>query len=155
LFIWARPPRFFSGRPTRACALPAPADKPAPPISSTAARHCAAAHPSALSLHRSVRSARVSAAHVARERRPRAATGRRPPVGARPHGTPASRGTPTPGPQLFPPLFLPLPRCRRVARSPLTLLHSFSRLHSSPTPPLERPSLPTAPHTRTAASSHR
>jgi hypothetical protein len=62
---------------------------------------------------------------------------------------------PCPDPQLFPPLFPPLPRCRRVARSPLTLLHSSSRLHSSPTPPLERPSLPTTPHTWTAASGHR
>jgi hypothetical protein len=52
-------------------------------------------------------------------------------------------------------LFPPLPRCRRAARSPLTLLHSSSRLHSSPTPPLECPSLPTTPRTRTTASSHR
>jgi hypothetical protein len=33
--------------------------------------------------------------------------------------------------------------------------HSSSRLHSSPTPPLERPSLPTAPRTQTTTSSHR
>jgi hypothetical protein len=52
-------------------------------------------------------------------------------------------------------LFPPLSRYRRAARSPLTLLHSSSRLHSSPTPPLECPSLPTTPRTRTTASSHR
>jgi hypothetical protein len=52
-------------------------------------------------------------------------------------------------------LFSPLPRCHRAARSPLALLHSSSHLHSSPTPPLERPSLPTAPRTRTPTSSHR
>jgi hypothetical protein len=52
-------------------------------------------------------------------------------------------------------LFSPLPRCRRAALSPLALLHSSSHLHSSPTPPLERLSLPTAPRTWTAASSHR
>jgi hypothetical protein len=52
-------------------------------------------------------------------------------------------------------LFPPLPRCRRAARSPLAPLHSSSHLHSSPTPPLKRPSLPTSPRTWTAASSHR
>jgi hypothetical protein len=76
------------------------------------------------------------------------------PVGARPHGTPAPCGTPTPRPHLFPPLFpsaaLPSSRSLPARAAPLV-----SRLHSSPTFPLERPSLPTAPRTRTAASGHR
>jgi hypothetical protein len=57
-------------------------------------------------------------------------------------------------PHLFPPLS-PLPRCHRAARSPLALLHSFSHPHSSLTPPLERPSFPTTPRTRTTTSGHR
>jgi hypothetical protein len=52
-------------------------------------------------------------------------------------------------------LFSLLPRCRRATRSPLALLHLSSCLHSSLTPPLERPSLPTAPYTWTAASIYR
>jgi hypothetical protein len=105
----------------------APADRPAPPVSDTAARHCAAAHPLSASLPRSVRPACARVVHVARERCARAAAGRRPPIGARPHGTPAPCGTPhARDPHFFPPLS-PLPRCRRAARSQLALLHSFSR----------------------------
>jgi hypothetical protein len=128
-----------------------PIDRPAPLVSGTTARHCVVAHPSGASLPRSVRPARARAAHVARERLTQAAVGRRPPVGARPHGTPA----PTPRTPHFLPPLSPLLRCRRAARSPLALLHSFPSPHSSPTPSLERPSFPTAPRTRTAASSHR
>jgi hypothetical protein len=106
-----------------------PADTPVPPISSTAARHCAAAHPSGASLRHSVRPARARAAHVARECRTRAAVGRRPPVRARPHGTP------TPGTPHFSLLF---PLCHAAAE-PLALLHSspllsdpFSRVSEHP-----------------------
>jgi hypothetical protein len=98
-----------------------PTDRSALPVSSTAARYCAAA-PHQTSL-------------------PSLFLSWHPPPHAR---------TPT-----FSLLFSPLPRCHRAASSPLALLHSSSRLHSSPTPPLERPSLPTAPRTRTAASGHR
>jgi hypothetical protein len=88
----------------------APADRPASPVSDTAARHCAAAHPSAPSLPAQCRA--------------RAAAGRRPPIGGRPHGTPAPHGTPPPhaqDPHFFPPLS-PLLRCRRAARAaPLVL----------------------------------
>jgi hypothetical protein len=69
-----------------------------------------------LSLPCSVRSALARVAHVARERRARAAAGRRPPVRARPHGTPALRGTPMPGTPTF---SLPFPLCRAAAE-PLT-----------------------------------
>jgi hypothetical protein len=105
--------RFFSGQPTRAHALPAPADRPAPPVSGTAARHCAAAHTSEVS-YLSVPAGNAHAAHVAREHRARATAGRRPSVGARPHDTPAPCGTPTPGPPPFPSSF---PLCRAAAES--------------------------------------
>jgi hypothetical protein len=131
----------------------APADRPAPPVSGIAVWHYAAAHPSDASLSRSVRPARACGA-----RRPRApclgrcwapSSGwgqapRHPRAAWHPHAR---------DPHLFPPLS-PLPRCCRAARSPLTLLHSSSRPHSSLTPSLERPSFPTAPRTQTAASRH-
>jgi hypothetical protein len=134
----------------------APADRPAPPVSGTVVRHCATAHPSAPYLP-ALSGRHARAAHVAHERRARAAAGCRPQVGARPHGTSAPCGTPppTPGTPTFFPHHSPLPHCRRAARSLLALLHSFPRPHSSSTPPLERPSFPTAPHTRTAAFGHR
>jgi hypothetical protein len=81
------------------------------------------------------------------------------------HGRGAAR-RPGPGPMTpsraawyfhsrTPSLFFPsLPR-RRPHRSKRDRAHSFSHLHSSPTPPLERPSLPIAPRTQTAASGHR
>jgi hypothetical protein len=96
-----------------------------------------------LSLPCSVRSALARVAHVARERRARAAAGRHPPVRARPHGTSTLHGTPPPHAwtPTFSLLFSPLPRCRRAARSPLALLHSSSHLHSSraPEPPHRSP----------------
>jgi hypothetical protein len=52
----------------------APADRAAPPVSGTATRHCAAAHLSALSLP-ALSGRHARAAHVARERRARAAAG--------------------------------------------------------------------------------
>jgi hypothetical protein len=133
----------------------APADRLAPPISGTAAWHCAAAHPSGASLlalsdwhARARRTSSVSAA-----------------LGPLPGGDRQSRPGPTaplrrvappcPGPPTFFPPLSPLSRCRRAARSPLALLHSFPRPHSSPTPPLERPSFPTAPRTQTTAGDHR
>jgi hypothetical protein len=96
---------------SRAPALPAPADRPAPPVSGTAARHCAAAHPSDIS-PLSVSSGNARATHVAHERRARAAAGHHPPIGARPHGILAPRGTPTPGPPPFP---SSSPLCRAAA----------------------------------------
>jgi hypothetical protein len=39
-------PRAFAQPRAYACALPAPTDRPAPPVSGTTARHCATAHPS-------------------------------------------------------------------------------------------------------------
>jgi hypothetical protein len=107
-------------------------------------------HPSDASLS-FVSAGNACAAHVAHERHARAAARRCPPVGARPHGTPTLRGTPRPNPTLSPPL------CCIAAEPfpPRSLSRSFSRLHSSPTPPLEHPTLPTASHARTAASGHR
>jgi hypothetical protein len=128
-----------------------PTDRMAPPVSGTAARHCAAAHLSALSLPA------LSDQH-ARARRTSpvsAALGPLPGDACRsgPGPTAPTRrvAPPRPRPPTFFPLS-PLPRCRRAARSPLALLHSLLRPHSSPTPPLERSSFPTAPRTRTAAS---
>jgi hypothetical protein len=131
----------------------APADRPAPPVSGTATRHCAAAHLSAPSLPA------LSGRHARGSRRPRA------PRSSRCRGTPTGRGQAprhpraawhphARDPHLFPPLF-PLPRCRRATRSSLALLHSFPRPHSSLTPSLERPSFPTTPRTQTATSGHR
>jgi hypothetical protein len=120
---------------------PAPTDRPAPPISGTVTRHCAAAHPSAPSLPRSVRPARARAAHVARERHARAAAAHRPSVRARPHGTPAPCGTPMPRPHLFPPLFpsaaLPPSRSLTTRAAPLILPSPFLSDPSSraPEPP--------------------
>jgi hypothetical protein len=110
----------------RADLPPTPADRPAPPVSGIAARHCAAAHPSDASLPRSVRQTRARAAHVAHECCARATAGRRPPVEARPHGTPAPRGTPTPGPPPFPSslspsVALPLSRSLPAHAAPLVL----------------------------------
>jgi hypothetical protein len=119
-----------------------PADRPAPPVSGTAARHCAAAHSSDAS-PLSVSTGNARAAHVAPERHARAAAGRRPPVGARPHGTPAARGTPTPGtptfsPLSFPSVALPLSRSLPARATPLVL----------PSPLLSDPSsrAPELPH---------
>jgi hypothetical protein len=94
-------------------------------------------HPSDASLP-FVSAGNACAAHVAHERHARAAARRCPPVGARPHGTPTLRGTPRPNPTLSPPL------CCIAAEPfpPRSLSRSFSRLHSSPTPPLEHPTLP-------------
>jgi hypothetical protein len=64
----------------------------------------------------------------------------------------AAQATPTTGPPLS---FLSLSTAPTTAPLKRDHAHSFSRLHSSSTPPLERPSLPTAPCTRTAASGHR
>jgi hypothetical protein len=103
---------------------PAPADKPAPPVSGTTAQHCVAAHPSAPSLP-ALSGRHARATHVARERRARAAAGQRLPVGARPHGTPAPCGTPPPrlGPPPFPSSFpsaaLPTSRSLPARAAPL------------------------------------
>jgi hypothetical protein len=130
----------------RADLSPTPADRPAPPVSGIAARHCAAAHPSDASLPRSVRQTRARAAHVAHERRARATAGRRPPVGARPHGTPAPRGTPTPGPPPFPSslspsVALPPSRSLPARAAPLVLLSPLLSDTSSraPEPPHRSP----------------
>jgi hypothetical protein len=120
-------PRFLL-RPAHACpratrALPAPADRSAPPVSGTAARHCGAAHPSdATPLSVSVGNA--CAAHVARECHAQASAGRRPPIGARPHGTP------TPGLPPFPSSF---PLCCAAAEP---LAH---RSRCSTRPPVSTP----------------
>jgi hypothetical protein len=137
-------PAFFAGRPMRAGALHHAADRPAPPVSGTAARHCAAAHPSGASLP-ALSGRHARAAHVVRELHARAAgRGQAPrhPLAAW-HPTP---GTPTFFPPHFPSAALPPSRSR---------VDSSSRPHSSPTPSLERPSFPTAPLTQTAASDHR
>ncbi len=120
---------------------PKPSDRSTPPVSGTAARHCAAAHPPAPSLLRSIRPARARGARRPRApcsgycRAPSTSRGQAP---WHPHAAwhPHART-----PHLFPPLFPSLPRCRRIARSPLALLHSSSRLHCSraPEPPHHSP----------------
>jgi hypothetical protein len=72
--------------------------------------------------------------------------------GQAPRHRPAPRGTSAAGPPLS---FLSLSAALTTAPLKRDRAHSSSRLHSSPSPPLERPSLPTTPHTRTVASSHR
>jgi hypothetical protein len=114
-----------------------PADRPAPPVSDTATRHCAAAHPSAPSLP-ALSGRHTRAAHVARERRARAAAGRRSPVGDWPHGTPAPCGTHhARDPHLFPPLSL----CRAVAEPLAPRSCCYTR---SPVPTPLRPLLSSA-----------
>jgi hypothetical protein len=71
--------------------------------------------------------------------------------GPGPTAPPRRVAPPRPGP---PPFSLLFPLCRAAAE-PLALLHSFPHPHSSPTPSLERPSFPTAPHTWTATGDHR
>jgi hypothetical protein len=97
-------------------------DRSDPPVSGTAARHCARAN-----------------AGAARRSGPDPTA---PPRRVAPHARPP---------------FLPfLPLCRAAAEPfpPRSLPHSFSCLHSSPTPPLERPTLPTTSRARTTASDH-
>jgi hypothetical protein len=125
----------------------APADRPAPPVSGTVAQHCAAAHPSGVSLpalsNRNARTRRTSPTSAAIG--PLPGDARRAPWHPRAAWHPHARD-----PHLFPSSFpsAALPPSR-------SLLHSFPRPYSSPTVPLERPSFPTAPRTRTATSGHR
>jgi hypothetical protein len=144
-------PAFFAGRPTCARALHRAADRLTPPVSGITARHCAAAHLSVLSLPA------LSGWH-ARARRPRA------PCLGRCRATTTSRGQAPRNPRAAwhhhardPPFSLFFPLCSAAAEplAPRSRVDSSSRPHSSLTPSLERPSFPTAPRTRTAASEHR
>jgi hypothetical protein len=136
-------PAFFSDRPTRARA------PPAPPRS-----HC----------HRGLPGRRQRAAARTAMRRPCAS---HPGRGRPGHGRGAAHRS-GPGPTTSsrtashfrgrtpPPLsFLSPSVAPTIAPLKRDRTHSFSRLHSSSTPPLEHPSLPTTPRTRTAASDHR
>jgi hypothetical protein len=109
-------PRPLTGRPCLSAARP-PGTVPLP------TRHCAA--------------------HVARERHTRATTGRRPPIGAGPHGTPTPRGTPHAWTThffrpLFPSAALPPSHSLTACAAPLVL----------PSPLLSDPSsrVPEPPH---------
>jgi hypothetical protein len=88
---------------SRARALPAPTDRPAPPVSGTAARHCAATHlsdVSPLSVSTATRARRTSPTSV--ELRPLSGTVRW--SGPGPTAPPRRVAPPRPDPHLFPPL---------------------------------------------------
>jgi hypothetical protein len=147
----ATPLSSWAGPPAPALST-APANIPAPPVSGTAARQCVAPHLSAPSLPalsgRHARAQCTSPASAALE--PLSGAVRQSGLG--PMALPRHVAPPRLGPPLSPLLF---PLCRRAAHSPLALLDSSTGPHSSPTPPLERLSIPTTPCTRTAASDHR
>jgi hypothetical protein len=128
-------------------ALSRAADNPDPPVSGTAARHCAGPPVRRLS-PLSVSTGNARAAHVTRERtsptsaalRPLPGTVRR--LGSGPTAPPRPRSTPRPDPPPpLSPFFPPLPRCRRAIPSPLAaplvlqspiLSDSPSRVPNSP-----------------------
>jgi hypothetical protein len=147
-------PTFFAGRPTRARALHRAADRPAPSVSGTAARHCPAAHLSVLSLPalsgRHARAWRTSSTSAVLGLLP--GDDRR--SGPGPTAPPHRVAPPRPGPPPFP---SPFSLCRAAAEplAPSSRVDSSSHPNSSPTPSLESPSFPTAPLTRTTASGHR
>jgi hypothetical protein len=150
VYLRSANPAFFTGRPTRARALHRAADRPAPPVSGTAARHCATTHLSVLSLPA------LSGRHARSRRAPRSGRCRATTAGRgqAPRHTHSTWHPHARDPHLFP---SPFSLCRAAAEplAPRSRVNSSSRPHSSPTPSLERLSFPTAPHTRTATSGHR
>jgi hypothetical protein len=106
-------PAFFAGRPTRARALHRAADRPAPPVSGTATRHCAAAHPSGTSLPA------LFDWHTRARHTSSASAALRPLLGDDRRSGPGPTAPPRPGPPPFSLPIFPLSRYRRAARSPL------------------------------------
>jgi hypothetical protein len=139
-------PAFFSGRPTRARALPAPADRPAPPVSIPAARHCGAA-PRQTPLPSLI----PSATHARRMSPASAVLGPLPGVvhrsGPGPTAPPHRVAPPHPDSHLFPPLFpsaaLPPSRSLPARTAPLVLPSPLLSDSSSraPEPPHRSPHL--------------
>jgi hypothetical protein len=140
-------PRAFAQPRAYACALPAPTDRPAPPISGTAARHCAAAHPSDAYLP-----SLFPPATRARRTTPVSATlgllpGAIRQSGPGPMSPPRRVAPPRPDPHLFPPLFpsaaLPPSRSLPARTAPLVLPSPLLSDPSSraPEPPHRSPHL--------------
>jgi hypothetical protein len=131
---------------------PRAADRRTPPVSDAAARHYAGSLVSHLS-PALFRPTCAHAAHVTRPCRAWAAVGTARRSGPGPTAPPRRVAPPTPGPPPFPPLFSPLSRCRRAARSLFALLRSTSRhtplrpllssVPASPPLPVPRPPPPT------------
>jgi hypothetical protein len=136
-------PAFFSGRPTHAHAPPALSPRPltgrprlsvAPPPGTVPRPTRQTPRPSLFPPATRVR--RTSPAHA---------------LGPLPGAIRRSGPGPTPGPPPFPSSF---PLCRAAAE-PLAPRSCCSTRPPVSTTPLKRPSLPTAPRTRTATSGHR